>query len=112
MLDDSIMNREAGGPGGEPSSTNRRDSDRTPVSVEVLMAWHFNPDQPVRYRSVDLSETGIRIRSATPILEGMTGILKTVLPEGRHVDRPVMVVWVRPTGDASSSGFEAGLRFF
>ena len=80
--------------------------------MEVVLAWHFNPEQPVRYRSVDLSDTGIRIRSSTPLLEGMTGTLKTILPEGQRLDRPVMVVWTRVGSGDASLGFEAGLRFF
>ncbi len=99
-------------PADQAAGSDRRETDRDSISVEVVLAWHFNPDQPVRYRSVDLSETGIRVRSSTPLLEGMTGTLKTILPEGRHLERPVMVVWTRPGGDDSSHGFEAGLRFF
>lgn len=112
MLDDSIMNEKVVEPIDQATGDDRRETDRESISVEVVLAWHFNPDQPVRYRSVDLSETGIRVRSSTPLLEGMTGTLKTVLPEGRHLDRPVMVVWARPRGDDPSKGFEAGLRFF
>ncbi|MAB72051.1 MAG: hypothetical protein CMJ54_06430 [Planctomycetaceae bacterium] len=108
MLDDSMMSRKATASTG----ADRREAERDSISVEVVLAWHFNPDQPVRYRSVDLSDTGIRIRSSAPLLEGMTGTLKTILPEGRHVDRAVMVVWARAGGDDPSLGFEAGLRFF
>ena len=112
MLDDSIMRKNLVEPTDQSSDADRREADRESISVEVVLAWHFNPDQPVRYRSVDLSDTGIRVRSSTPLLEGMTGTLKTILPEGRHLDRPVMVVWARPGGDDHHSGFEAGLRFF
>ena len=112
MLDDSIMRRNALEADGQSTDSDRRETDRESISVEVVLAWHFNPDQPVRYRSVDLSDTGIRIRSSTPLLEGMTGTLKTILPEGRHLDRPVMVVWSRVGGENAFPGFEAGLRFF
>lgn len=112
MLDDSNMKRTVAEPLDQSTDFDRRESGRESISVEVVLAWHFNPDQPVRYRSVDLSDSGIRIRSSTPLLEGMTGTLKTVLPEGRHLDRPVMVVWTRAGGDDASLGFEAGLRFF
>ena len=88
----------------------RRGSDRTDVQAEVVVAWHFQPDQTVRYRSLDLSETGMRIHSTTPLLEGMTGVLVSILPEGRKLDRACMVVWSRH--DRSRKGHEAGLRFF
>ncbi|MHC4247289.1 MAG: hypothetical protein ACYSUU_10860, partial [Planctomycetota bacterium] len=60
-------------PTDQSTDADRREADRESISVEVVLAWHFNPDQPVRYRSVDLSDTGIRVRSSTPLLEGMTG---------------------------------------
>ena len=88
----------------------RRGSDRSDLQVEVVVAWHFQPDQTMRYRSLDLSETGMRIRSSTPLLEGMTGVLVSVLPEGCRLDRACMVVWSRHA--ASEEGYEAGLRFF
>ncbi|RPG13976.1 MAG: PilZ domain-containing protein [Phycisphaera sp. TMED9] len=110
MLDESMFQNDSPDSNRGTSDLNRRESARNAVSVEVVMAWHFNPDQPVRYRSVDLSETGMRLRSSTPLLEGMTGTLRSVLPEGRRLDRSVMVVWSRPSG--TGSGYEAGLRFF
>jgi hypothetical protein len=110
MLDESMFQNDAPDSDQGTSDLNRRESTRNAVSVEVVMAWHFNPDQPVRYRSVDLSETGMRLRSSTPLLEGMTGTLRSVLPEGRRLDRSVMVIWSRPAG--TGSGYEAGLRFF
>ena len=112
MLDDSIMKRKSMEPDDQSTGSDRRETDRESISVEVVLEWHFNPEQPVRYRSVDLSDTGIRIRSSTPLLEGMTGTLKTILPEGRHLDRPVMVVWARAGSGDRPMGFEAGLRFF
>ena len=110
MLDESMFQNDSPDSARGTSDLNRRESIRNAVSVEVVMAWHFNPDQPVRYRSVDLSETGMRLRSSTPLLEGMTGTLRSILPEGRRLDRSVMVVWSRPAG--IGSGYEAGLRFF
>jgi hypothetical protein len=110
MLDESMFKKDLPDSDRGTSDLNRREATRNAVSVEVVLAWHFNPDQPVRYRSVDLSESGMRLRSSTPLLEGMTGTLRSVLPEGRKLDRSVMVVWSRPNG--TSSGYEAGLRFF
>ena len=110
MLDESMFKKDLPDSDQGTSDLNRREATRNAVSVEVVLAWHFNPDQPVRYRSVDLSETGMRLRSSTPLLEGMTGTLRSVLPEGRRLDRSVMVVWSRPAG--TGTGYEAGLRFF
>lgn len=91
-------------------SNERRESDRNEVQVEVVVSWHFQPDQSMRYETLDLSDTGMRIRSSTPLLEGMTGVIGAILPEGRKVNRACMVVWSRHA--ASGSGHEAGLRFF
>ncbi|MAC20631.1 MAG: hypothetical protein CMJ23_13350 [Phycisphaerae bacterium] len=107
MLNDSMIGRKHSTPQGEE---DRRGTERTDLDVEVVVAWHFQPDQSVRYRSLDLSDTGMRIESSTPLLEGMTGVLVSILPQGKRIDRAVMVVWCRPKRDAE--GHEAGLRFF
>jgi hypothetical protein len=106
MLNDSTMRKN------ETAPIDRREAERTSVETEVVVTWHFQPGQPVRYRSLDLSDTGMRIASSTPLLEGMTGVLVSVLPEGRRLDRAVMVVWSRSDGRTSGGGHEAGLRFF
>ncbi|MEE2973015.1 MAG: PilZ domain-containing protein [Planctomycetota bacterium] len=108
MLNDSIIGRKSCQ--ATPRVDDRRDAPRTAAQVELLICWHFQPDQKVRYRSLDLSEFGVRIRSSTPLLEGMTGVLVSTLPEGERVDRPVMVVWSRTSRDGL--GHEAGLRYF
>lgn len=106
MLNDSTMRERTDG------QTDRRETDRTAVETEVVVTWHFQPGQPVRYRSLDLSETGMRISTSTPLLEGMTGVLVSVLPEGKRIDRAVMVVWSRSDGRTQDGRHEAGLRFF
>ena len=107
MLNDSMIGRKHSTPqGGE----DRRGTERKDLDVEVVVAWHFQPDQTVRYRSLDLSETGMRIVSSTPLIDGMTGVLASVLPQGERIDRAVMVEWCRPQKDGG--GHEAGLRFF
>lgn len=112
MLHESMIGRE----NPEWSSTNatadRRDGSRRKVDTEVVVNWHFQPDIAVRYRTLDFSETGMRIVSTTPLLEGMTGVLVSTLPEGRSIDRAVMVVWTRTSEVPGTKGFEAGLRFF
>ena len=109
MLNDTMIGKNDKNAAASDTD-DRRGSDRTDVQAEVVVAWHFQPDQSVRYRSLDLSETGMRIHSSTPLLEGMTGVLVSVLPEGRKLDRACMVVWSRHA--ASGEGHEAGLRFF
>ncbi len=106
MLNDSTMGMKNADP------ANRRGADRTRVEAEVVVTWHFQPDQAVRYRSLDMSETGMRISSSTPLLEGMTGVLNSTLPEGTRIDRAVMVVWTRSDGRSADGRHEAGLRFF
>jgi hypothetical protein len=106
MLNDSTMGKS------ETTPIDRREADRNTVQTDVVVTWHFQPGQAVRYRSLDLSDTGIRIASSTPLLEGMTGVLVSVLPEGKRLDRAVMVVWSRSDGRTSTGGHEAGLRFF
>lgn len=108
MLNDSMIGRR--NTTTTPGVDDRREAERTTARVELLISWHFQPDQKVRYRSLDLSETGLRIRSSTPLLEGMTGVLVSTLPEGERVDRAVMVVWSRTSRDGL--GHEAGLRYF
>ena len=109
MLNDTMIGKKDKD-GGASGTDDRRESARTEVQAEVVVSWHFQPDQSVRYRSLDLSETGMRIHSSTPLLEGMTGVLVSVLPEGLRLDRACMVVWSRHA--AGGDGHEAGLRFF
>jgi len=71
--------------------------------------WHHDSHMPVRYRVLDMSDGGIRIRSSLPMLTGMTGHAVRLLPEGTHLERPMMVVWVRSAHDGL--GFELGLQF-
>lgn len=112
MLHDSMIGKENPALSPSASQLNRRDAERHAVDTEVVVNWHFQPDVSVRYRSLDFSETGMRIVSSTPLLEGMTGVLVSTLPEGRPIDRAVMIVWTRKAETPGVSGFEAGLRFF
>lgn len=106
MINDTMIGKTDAGSGPD----ERRDSERIEVQAEAIVAWHFQPDQKVRYRTIDYSETGMRIISSTPLLEGMTGVVVSMLPEGRKIDRACMVVWSRHA--AGGTGHEAGLRFF
>ena len=109
MLNDSMIGKNET---TDLASVDRRDATRDTVDTEVVMSWHFRPSETVRYRTVDLSETGMRISSSTPLLEGMTGVLNSTLPEGTRIDRAVMVVWSRSDGRSQDGRHEAGLRFF
>ncbi|MCH2160237.1 MAG: PilZ domain-containing protein [Phycisphaerales bacterium] len=108
MLNDPIMRKLNG---LDHDEAERRGAARQPIQAEAVISWHFDPNTPVRYAAMDLSETGIRIRSLFPILEGMTGTLRSILPVEGAVDRPIMVVWSRPASDEVGS-YDAGLRFF
>ena len=88
----------------------RRQSARTPSQCELLVLWHHDPSTTVRYAVVDLSEGGVRIRTSTPPVQGMTGIAVRMLPEGTQLNRPVMVAWAGPASNEGS--FDAGLRFY
>lgn len=110
MIHESMIGRE--NPELSPDTVDRRDGSRRAIDTEVVINWHFQPGISVRYRSLDLSESGMRIVSSTPLLEGMTGVLASTLPEGRSIDRAIMIVWTRASEVPGVSGYEAGLRFF
>ncbi len=74
------------------------------------MLWHFDPTEVLRFSAVDVSDGGMKLRTSTPLVEGMTGMVLNLLPKGEPVNRAAMVVWVRPV--ANDNGYEAGLRFF
>ena len=93
------------------TSDDRRRAFRRQIEADAVISWHFDPQTLVRYAAMDFSETGIRIRSQFPILEGMTGTLQSILPEEGPVDRAVMVIWSRPATEEVGS-YDAGLRFF
>ena len=102
MLHDAIFSRAS-------RTHERRRQPRTPVDVEVVVTWHHDPDELARHPILDTGAGGLRIATAMPLVEGMTGTALRLLPRGRKVDRPVMVVWVSGSPDA---GYEAGLRYF
>ena len=93
---------------------DRRDgTDRVEVSGEAVVVWSHAPGVPVRYRTLDLSAGGMRIRSTLPLREGMIGSLLSLLPGGATPNQPFQVVWCKRCNDESGalSGYEAGLRF-
>jgi hypothetical protein len=86
----------------------RRSSPRTSCTAELTLTWLHDSRTPVRYHVLDAGEGGFRILTATPLLEGMTGIAWKLLPEGRPIRRTVVVAWIASTADGMT---EAGLRF-
>ena len=94
---------------GQPTSAERRQSERVAFPAELVVKWHHELETPIRYEVIDSSEGGFRIRSSMPMLEGMTGFALKLLPEGTPVNRTVMIVWTGPS--ASGEGSEFGLNF-
>ncbi|MHC5002748.1 MAG: PilZ domain-containing protein [Planctomycetota bacterium] len=89
-------------------TSDRRRGDRLPLPAEITLFWHHDPDCTMRYRVLDASDGGFRLRSTTPMLEGMTGTVLRLLPEGTPVDRSVCIAWCRP--DEPQGGYQVGLR--
>lgn len=108
MLHDQVMSHSR--PGGQVSVDDRRESPRVPFPVEISLVWHHDFALIHRYRMVDASDGGFRIRSAMPVLEGTTGMVLRLLPKGEKVERSVMVAWCRE--DAEAGGYLLGLRCF
>jgi hypothetical protein len=91
----------------------RHGSDRVEVNAEAVVVWSHAPGVPVRYRALDISPGGMRVRSTLPLREGMIGTLLSLLPGGAAPNQAFQVVWCKRCNDESGalSGYEAGLRF-
>lgn len=96
-------------PASSPATTavDRRHHDRVPFPAEMTLLWHHDLETPMRYRITDACDGGYRIRSSAPMLTGMTGMALRLLPEGRPLDHPVMVVWCHADGREYEIGLEA-----
>lgn len=94
-------------------SIERRDMDRRNNLSEFVMFWHHDPADMCRYVTLDLSNTGARLRTNAPLPEGMTGVAMTAKSCDEQLERTVMVVWSRSIRDADGNAthHEAGLRF-
>ncbi|MHC4414830.1 MAG: PilZ domain-containing protein [Planctomycetota bacterium] len=92
---------------GKPRSPNdRRRSARPPaLAAELVVLWHHDMETAIRYPLVDLTGDGVRILTAAPLVEGMTGTAVHLLPKGNRINRPCTVCWVRPR--ARSRAYEA-----
>jgi c-di-GMP-binding flagellar brake protein YcgR len=105
MLHDALIT----GSKRQSSCNDRRRSARTEVQAELVIMWHHDPDTPVRYPALDLSDGGARIQSATPLTEGMSGTAVKLLPTGQVINRMCTVSWSRRP--ETSGPFEIGLHF-
>jgi hypothetical protein len=94
-------------------SIDRRDMDRRNNLSEFVMFWHHDPADMCRYVTLDLSNTGARLRTSAPLPEGMTGVAMTAKSSDEQIERTVMVVWSRSIrdSDGNTTHHEAGLRF-
>lgn len=81
-----------------------------PFPAELVLAWMHDLGTPLRFCVVDAGDGGFRIRTSTPLVEGMTGIAVKLLPGGEQLDRAVMVAWVGPPDRDGQR--DVGLRFF
>ncbi|MAB82302.1 MAG: hypothetical protein CMJ24_02560 [Phycisphaerae bacterium] len=90
------------------SAGERRSGCRDECTGELVIDWHMMPGRPGRYGIVNESCNGCLIRSALPLLEGMTGRIRTRLPEGSGGKVSVVVAWSRRV----EGRYHVGLRFF
>ena len=93
---------------GSATDAERRSDPRLPYPAELVLAWHCSMHDSNRYRIIDVSDGGFRIRSAVPLVQGMTGTVLRILPEGHELADAVMVVWCRAGRDPDS--YDVGLR--
>jgi PilZ domain len=111
MFHDGIMDpRQEAARGLE--AVERRREVRLPFPAELLVAWFNDMRTQVRYRVIDASERGFRLRTSIPLLEGMTGVALKMLPEGQQIDKTVSVAWIRAVAATAEmpAHHEAGLR--
>ncbi len=104
MLHDGITQRQL----ETASEAERRSGPRVPYPSELVIAWHCSLPDSTRYAIVDVSNGGFRIRTSVPLVQGMTGMVSRILPEGHEVGAAVKVVWCRPADN--SCGYDAGLQ--
>ena len=82
---------------------------REPPPSELVVLWHHDMETGIRYPLLDMNDAGARILTAVPLIKGMTGTARHLLPKGTAINRPCTVRWTRPR--SGSCAFEAGLRF-
>lgn len=106
-------------------NADRRSSDRHDFHGWLVLQWHHRPGDGVRYQTIDVSETGARVRTSCSHPEGMTGTAVELVPESPAgtgddrldpipIRRSFIVVWSKAIrrDDGRLDHHEAGLRFF
>ena len=104
MLHDLIFDSAS----SDAATGERRDEDRLPAFDELVIDWHALPGMPGRYVLINESGGGGLVRSAIPLMEGMTGRIRTRLPGGTPGRASVIVAWCRRVG----TNYHVGLRYF
>ncbi|MBM44343.1 MAG: hypothetical protein CMJ36_04940 [Phycisphaerae bacterium] len=104
MFHDSIFEYAS----SESATGERRDHDRMPSCEELVIDWHAMPGMPGRYGLINESTGGGLVRSSVPLVEGMTGKIRTRLPGGEPGRASVIVAWCRRVGEH----YHVGLRYF
>jgi hypothetical protein len=88
----------------------RRGGGRAQLACPVDIAWHHRPFELQSYEGLDCSETGLRIRTHTFLMEGLTG-RATFSRAGITSNSAVVISWVREcTTTSGETIWEAGLR--
>jgi hypothetical protein len=89
-------------PGAPRTAQDLRQEPRHACGGDVVVRWHHDMGTAIRYRLLEHSDDGMRIMTSAPLVRGMSGVVVTLLPEGRPVNRLCIVRWSR--------GEESGLR--
>ena len=88
----------------------RRVGGRSQLSCPVDIHWHHRPLELQSYEGLDCSETGLRIRTHTFLMEGLTG-RATFSRAGIETTKTVVISWARESTSLSGETiWEAGLR--
>jgi len=61
-------------PAAAVSGAERRQTDRREFNGAIVLIWHHRPGQVMQLSTVDVSETGARVRTTCCLPEGMTGM--------------------------------------
>ena len=85
----------------------RRECTRQATERELLITWHHDPSQGVRYGLVNESLGGCLIVSSVPLIDGMTGTVLARIPSKGHRSSSVVVAWSRQV----NGRWHVGLRF-
>lgn len=86
---------------------DRRRNSRKCTERELLISWHHDPGQGVRYGLINESQGGCLIISSVPLVDGMTGTVLARIPAQGHCSASVVVAWSRHVKDR----WHVGLRF-